>query len=185
MHWLNNVHHKQLNLNITHVLRLACESQLLVDLVFFLNICKQLASLSCLLISTLSQYYIPVTKNVWLPRIPKFDPFPRKTPGQLEHQIHFLAPLFSLVPEDFFSCFKLNSLLFQSSHTQISKGSSGISKASSAQYFGYYIVWQLIREGVCTILFTVFFKFEAIHKHNKTTENVSRKQNQNTSSRTE
>lgn len=120
MHQLSNVHHKQLNLNITHILRLAYESQLIVSQVFFLNLCKQLSSLSCLLLPTLSQYFIPVTKNVWLPRTPKFDPFPRKTLGQLEHQIHFLAPLFSLFPEDF-SCFKLNPLLFQSSHTQISR----------------------------------------------------------------
>lgn len=92
-HWLNNAHHKQLNLNITQILRLTCESQLLVYQVFFLNVSKQLSSWSCLLLSTLSQYFIPMTQNVWLPRTPKCEPFPRKTLGQLKHQIHFLALL--------------------------------------------------------------------------------------------
>lgn len=134
MYLLNNVHYKQQNLNITQILTLVLSHSSFYQ-VFFLNISKQLSSLSSILLSTLSKYFIPMTKNVWLPTTPKFDLFPRKTQGQLDHQIHFLPPLFSLFFWGLFSCFKLISLLSQSSHSLISKGSSCILRASSAQYF--------------------------------------------------
>lgn len=180
MYLLNNVHYKQQNLNITQILTLVLSHSSFYQ-VFFLNISKQLSSLSSILWSTLSKYFIPMTKNVWLPTTPKFDLFPRKTQGQLDHQIHFLPPLFSLFSH-VLSLFPSFSRVATHWFPREALAFQGPPVHST---FGYYIVGQLIHERVCTVLLIAFFKFEAIHKHNRATENVSRKQNQKTSCITE
>lgn len=144
--------------------------------VFFLNISQQLSSLSCLLLSTLSQYFIPMTKNAWLPMTPKFDLFPRKTQGQLDHQIHFLPSLFSLFSEGNSS--HVLSLFPSFSRVAIHwfpREALAFQGPPVHNTFGYYTIGQLIHKTVCTVLLTAFLKLEAIHKHNRATENVSRK----------
>lgn len=174
MYLLNNVHYKQLNLNITQILRLVLSHSSFYQ-VFFLNISKQLSSLSSILLSTLSQYFIPMTKNVWLPTTPKFDLFPRKTQGQLDHQIYFLPPLFPLFSEGFFSCLSLFPSFPRVATHWFPREALAFQGPPVHNTLGYYIVGQLIHERVCTVLLIAFFKFEAIHKHNRATENVSRK----------
>lgn len=122
-----------------------------------------------------------LTKNIWLSGTLKFYLLPRKALGQTSSNSFIKSPYHFLSPPNkaFFtktslSPFKPITLLFQTSHRWFGKASSSLQRPQCGILSVSYSMAADTCDSVYNSTYCRVLKFEAIRKHNRTTENVSK-----------